>query len=68
MYAGASISGVVLAAPLGGALYEAEPQLLWPVCGLLGVVAGLALLAAHRLQRGEATTVEQDSLRAAAQP
>lgn len=68
MYAGASISGVVLAAPLGGALYEAEPQLLWPVCGLFGVVAGLALLAAHRLQRGEATTVEQDSLRAAAQP
>ncbi|MFF4499006.1 MFS transporter [Streptomyces sp. NPDC001401] len=46
LYAGASISGVVLAAPLGGALYEAAPGAVWPVCAGLGAVAAVAVLVA----------------------
>ncbi|MER5754644.1 MFS transporter [Streptomyces sp. NPDC002088] len=52
LYAGVSISGVVLAAPLGGALYEAAPGVLWPVCAGLGLAAGGAVLGAGRLRRG----------------
>ncbi|MDO0932152.1 MFS transporter [Streptomyces sp. DG2A-72] len=46
LYAGVSISGVVLAAPLGGALYERAPGMLWPLCAGLGAVAAMAVLAA----------------------
>jgi hypothetical protein len=48
LYAGSSISGVVLAAPLGGALYEAAPNALWPMCTALGLAAGTAALLASR--------------------
>lgn len=51
LYAGASISGVVLAAPLGGALYEAAPGAVWPVCAGLGVLAGGAVWASGKLRR-----------------
>ncbi|MFE9630199.1 MFS transporter [Streptomyces sp. NPDC006463] len=44
LYAGVSVSGVVLAAPLGGALYGAAPGLLWPVCAVLGAAAGATVL------------------------
>ncbi|MEV0493581.1 MFS transporter [Streptomyces atratus] len=50
LYAGASISGQVLAPPLGGALYAAAPELLWPVCAALAGGAGVAVLAARRLR------------------
>lgn len=50
LYAGASISGQVLAPPLGGALYAAAPGLLWPVCAVLAGGAGAAVLAARRLR------------------
>lgn len=50
LHAGASISGQVLAPPLGGALYATAPQLLWPACALLAGGAGLAVLAARRLR------------------
>ncbi|MER6446932.1 MFS transporter [Streptomyces venezuelae] len=40
LYAGFSISGFVLAAPLGGALYDRAPELLWPLCAVLGAAAG----------------------------
>lgn len=50
LYAGASISGQVLAPPLGGALYAAAPELLWPVCAALAGGAGAAVLAARRLR------------------
>lgn len=49
LYAGASISGQVLAPPLGAFLYAAAPGLLWPVCALLAAGAGAAVLAARRL-------------------
>ncbi|WP_405435981.1 MFS transporter [Streptomyces anulatus] len=49
LYAGASISGQVLAPPLGAALYAAAPALLWPLCALLAAGAGIAVLAARRL-------------------
>ncbi|MCX4449816.1 MFS transporter [Streptomyces sp. NBC_01789] len=49
LYAGASISGQVLAPPLGGALYATAPALLWPACAVLGCLAGCAVLAARRL-------------------
>ncbi|MFF0792136.1 MFS transporter [Streptomyces spiralis] len=50
LYAGVSISGMVLAAPLGGALYAAAPGLLWPLCTAFGAAAGCAVLAAGRLR------------------
>ncbi|MEU6756161.1 MFS transporter [Streptomyces sp. NPDC046685] len=46
LYAGVSVSGVVLAAPLGGALYAVAPDLLWPLCAVLGAGAGAAVLVA----------------------
>lgn len=49
LYAGASISGQVLAPPLGGALYSAAPGLLWPLCAALAGLAGLAVLWARGL-------------------
>ncbi|MGW6823240.1 MFS transporter [Streptomyces sp. NPDC055005] len=52
LYAGVSVSGVVLAAPLGGALYAAAPGLLWPACATLAAGAGVAVLwTAHRPPR-----------------
>ncbi|MFI6727686.1 MFS transporter [Streptomyces atratus] len=48
LYAGASISGQVLAPPLGGALYAAAPGLLWPACAVLAGGAGVAVLAVRR--------------------
>jgi MFS family permease len=50
LYAGVSVSGVVLAPPLGGALYEAAPRLLWPLCAGPAVLAGAAVLCAGRLR------------------
>lgn len=50
LYAGASISGQVLAPPLGGALYTAAPALLWPACAVLACGAGVAVLAARGLR------------------
>ncbi|MGW0748886.1 MFS transporter [Streptomyces sp. NPDC002587] len=44
LYAGVSVSGVVLAAPLGGALYDTAPDLLWPLCAVLGAAAGATVL------------------------
>ncbi|MFF3066657.1 MFS transporter [Kitasatospora sp. NPDC057936] len=49
LYAGASTSGTVLAPPLGGALYQSAPGLLWPACACLAVLAGLAVFAAGPL-------------------
>ncbi|MGW6705122.1 MFS transporter [Streptomyces sp. NPDC054956] len=45
LYAGVSVSGVVLAGPLGGALYDVAPGLLWPLCAVLGAAAGGTVLA-----------------------
>ncbi|MBT2504420.1 MFS transporter [Streptomyces sp. ISL-98] len=50
LYAGVSVSGVILAPPLGGALYAAAPALLWPLSAALAVAAGLAVLAAGRMR------------------
>lgn len=52
LYAGASITGVVLAAPLGGALYETAPGLLWPLCTAAAAAAGGAVLAGARREAG----------------
>ncbi|MFE9254464.1 MFS transporter [Streptomyces sp. NPDC006879] len=46
LYAGVSVSGVVLAPALGGLLYQWAPGLLWPLCAALGAMAGLAVLSA----------------------
>lgn len=48
LYAGVSVSGVVLGPPLGGALYSAAPGLLWPLCAGLAAGAGAAVLWASR--------------------
>ncbi|MGW6857124.1 MFS transporter [Streptomyces xanthophaeus] len=54
LYAGVSVSGVVLGPPLGGALYSAAPGLLWPLCAVLAAGAGAAVLWASRLKGGGA--------------
>lgn len=53
LYAGVSISGFVLAAPLGGALYDAAPELLWPLCAAFGATAGgiVLVMAARGVRR-----------------
>lgn len=51
LYAGVSISGTVLAAPLGGALYEAAPGALWPACAAVALGAAAAVACAHRVAR-----------------
>ncbi|MEU6861965.1 MFS transporter [Streptomyces sp. NPDC046876] len=48
LYAGVSVSGVVLGPALGGALYAAAPGLLWPLCAALAAGAGAAVLYAAR--------------------
>ncbi|WP_329375237.1 MFS transporter [Streptomyces sp. NBC_00664] len=50
LYAGVSVSGVVLGAPLGGALYSAAPGLLWPLCAALAAGAGAAVFRASARQ------------------
>ncbi|MEY2226015.1 MFS transporter [Streptomyces sp. BF23-19] len=47
LYAGVSVSGVVLGPPIGGALYSVVPGLLWPLCAVLAAGAGAALWGAH---------------------
>jgi dipeptide/tripeptide permease len=54
LYAGASVSGTVLAPPLGGALYDTAPGALWPVCAVLAALSGAVLLAAAARWRGGA--------------
>ncbi|MFE0103130.1 MFS transporter [Streptomyces sp. NPDC059009] len=54
LYSGVSVSGVVLSAPLGGALYSVAPGALWPVCAGLAGVAGVFVLLAGRLGAGAA--------------
>ncbi|MEV0096209.1 MFS transporter [Streptomyces sp. NPDC050738] len=48
LYAGVSVSGVVLAPPLGGALYSAAPGVLWPLSAVLAGAAGAVLIGAGR--------------------
>ncbi|MFD3453550.1 MFS transporter [Streptomyces sp. NPDC058691] len=67
MYAGASISGVVLAAPLGGVLYESAPGALWPLCAVLGIAAGVVVYCAHRLPGERAAAAEPDAVTATSQ-
>ncbi|MFK4067761.1 MFS transporter [Streptomyces sp. NPDC029674] len=57
LYSGVSVSGVVLSAPLGGALYTVAPGLLWPVCAVLAGVAGCVVLAAGRGRSRERAAV-----------
>ncbi|MFI2433761.1 MFS transporter [Streptomyces sp. NPDC018693] len=66
LYSGVSISGVVLAAPVGGAVYEAAPGVLWPLCAGLGVMAGGAVLAAGRHGSAARRAIENQAVRAEA--
>ncbi|SDK87745.1 MFS transporter [Streptomyces indicus] len=50
LYAGVSVSGTVLAAPIGGAVLQSAPGLLWPLCAVLAVGAGCAVLLAGRMR------------------
>ncbi|MGW6978468.1 MFS transporter [Streptomyces sp. NPDC054932] len=54
LYAGVSVSGVVLGPPLGGALYSAAPGLLWPLSAVLAAGAGGVLLWTSARQRRHA--------------
>ena len=49
LYAGASTSGMMLAGPIGTAVYAAAPALLWPLMGLVALAAaGCVLLSSVR--------------------
>ncbi|GAB3438783.1 MFS transporter [Phycicoccus ginsengisoli] len=48
LYGAASIGGTVLAPPLAGALFQADPRLMWAVGGLLGLGAAAALTLTGR--------------------
>jgi MFS family permease len=49
LYTGAATSGTLLAGPVGTAVYAAAPGLLWPLCGVAGLVAAATVLASRRL-------------------
>lgn len=49
LYMGAATSGTMLAAPIGTAVYAAQPALLWPGCGLVAGVAAVVVLVAGRV-------------------
>ncbi|SNR88720.1 MFS transporter [Actinacidiphila glaucinigra] len=68
LYAGASVSGTVLAPPLGGALYEAAPGALWPVCAVLAALSGAVLLAAAAWWRRGAGEGDGEAVSAAGVP
>jgi MFS family permease len=51
LYTGAATSGTLLAAPVGTAVYAAAPTLLWPLCGVAGLVAAATVLGSRRLAR-----------------
>jgi MFS family permease len=53
LYAGASVSGTVLAPPVGGALFATHPALLWFGSGLVPLALALTLA----LRRERATDV-----------
>ncbi|MGW0389669.1 MFS transporter [Streptomyces sp. NPDC003042] len=55
LYAGVSVSGVVLGPPAGGALYAAAPGLLWPLCAVLAAGAG-AVVIGLSVRQGRAAT------------
>ncbi|MFD9883636.1 MFS transporter [Streptomyces alboflavus] len=59
LYSGVSVSGVVLSAPLGGALYTVAPGALWPVCAVLAGLAGVLLLVAGRSGRAGVSRTEE---------
>ena len=49
LYTGAATSGTLLAGPVGTAVYAAAPTLLWPLCGVAGLVAAAMVLWSRRL-------------------
>nr|WP_182541537.1 MFS transporter [Nocardioides ginsengisegetis] len=50
LYTGAATSGTMLAAPIGTAIYATAPALLWPLCGVAGAIAAVAVLSSGRGQ------------------
>jgi hypothetical protein len=52
LYTGAATSGSMLAAPIGTAIYAVAPGLLWPLCGVAGLVAAATVMASARRSRG----------------
>lgn len=52
LYSGASLSGMVLAPPLGGFVYQHAPGVLWPMCAAFALLAaGLLAYVAARGRR-----------------
>ncbi|HEX6921932.1 MAG TPA: MFS transporter [Actinomycetes bacterium] len=60
-YGAASIAGTMLSPVLGGALYDAAPELVWPVAGVVAVAAGV-LLYLRSSAEVPAAGSEEDSL------
>lgn len=56
LYTGASTSGSLLAAPVGGAVYAVAPGLLWPLCGLAAVAAAASVMTGRERVSPSPTT------------
>ena len=53
LYTAAATSGTMLSAPLGGALYAARPDLLWPACGVVAGTGALLAVLSGRIRAGQ---------------
>jgi MFS family permease len=55
LYTGAATSGMMLSAPVGTAVYAAAPELLWPLCLVVAVVAAACVMVSGRIPAGTPT-------------
>jgi predicted MFS family arabinose efflux permease len=57
LYSSASIAGTVISPPVGGALYQYAPSLLWPTCAALALAGATALFLTTRRTPAPPSTV-----------
>jgi MFS family permease len=57
IYTGAATSGTMLAPPLGALLYSHAPPVLWPVCMVLAIGAGMLVWRSGRVGAGHSAPV-----------
>jgi predicted MFS family arabinose efflux permease len=57
LYSSASIAGTVISPPVGGALYQYAPSILWPTCAALATLGATALFLTTRRTPAPPATV-----------
>lgn len=63
LYTGAATSGTMLAAPIGTAIYATAPHLLWPLCGIAGLLAAGVVIRSQPPVRALHSTRRSDHAR-----